>query len=617
MKKVNQFTNLLALMLSVSILLSSCIQGTPSARKGSSLSNLTGKNGTGTGAGAINPATTPTPTPTPNPALMTQKVELSHLVDPFDGTYKKKLTLPKNFKGNLYIAGLNVASLASKIVSVRFNFGVDKQSITLGATIARAPGIVPKTDIQVIVVDMNAKPFNNMRLAYDLYDYNDYYTDPAHPTTPTQEMVSDARDGGLYCRGLKLEDDPTFQPLSNVSTCSGATDRCLYSYAKVTDSTLYTNQIVNSLPYTLSAIPTHSQIWSDSTGVRNPTAASIATTVCLPDDNTNVNSLNLLFGGLNLPALGDNLPILGGFYRGPYRSINDAEWQISGPAVYSSAGLFQTPPSVLSWTTGYHSLLFPRSGKLGLNQGVSYLGSVDYFGPRAQMTSDSTGTTSYVDGCNLRVLNYDPSTSESIGSCNVSATIEVFYMLDGKEVSITSDNSIKLQIIRPSLLNYQGKEVLTTAFKRCDSSATCGSDECCFNSRCWSKDLVTQCVDQTPVIGNQEIGANCSSDFECSSLCCNQSTGSCAPHNPNGTTPIFCNKTAGQQCVSKEFCQQEAVVTCKIVKNGFNADGSVACTLRCPAVLTYGDCRSGTCVPPAQPAVPVFDPKDCSKAVDP
>jgi hypothetical protein len=478
---------------------------------------------------------------------------------------------------------------------VRFNFGVEKQSVTLNATVARAPGIIPQTDIQVLVIDMNSKPFNRMRLGYDLYDYNVY--------TPSKELVTNPRDGGLYCRGLKLEDDPTFTALSTTSTCSGSNDKCLYAYAKIVDSTLYTT--------TTSAVPTRAQVWTENSGVRNPTAVSLSTNVCLPDDNAYA-SMNELFD-LSLASLSYNLPIFAGVYRGPYREINNSEWQISGAAKINANGIFLDESGVM----GFHSTLFPRAGKLSLAQGVSYLGSVDHDGARTKMISDSTGISNYVDGCNLRVLNYDSSTNEGISSCNVNASIEVFYMLDGKEINITTDKSIKLQLIRPSLTNYEGKEVLTTAFKRCESSTTCGSDECCFNSRCWSKDLVTQCVDQTPVIGNQEIGANCSSDFECSSLCCNQSTGSCSPHNPNGLNPILCSKTSGQQCVSKDFCQQVAVVTCKIVKNGFKPDGTVACTLRCPAVMTYGDCKSGSCVPPAQPAIPAFDPNDCSTAVDP
>lgn len=595
-------------LLATSLVVSSCIQPTATRGKlGTKNTGLTktGSNNSGTNSGAVD-----SPNGSTDSTLSSQRVELSHLVDPFDGTYKKKLTLPKNFKGNLYLAGLNVSALMDKIVYVRFNFGIDKQSVTLNATVARAPGIVPKTDIQVLVIDMNQKPFQRMRLPYDLYDYNDY-------TDPTKATVTDPRDGGLYCRGLRLEDDPTFTALTNTSTCSGATDKCLYAYAKVVDSTLYYSQTVNGVPTILSSIPTRPAIWTESGGVRSPTYATMAPSACLPDDSA-VSTLNYLFG-TNFASIAYDLAVLSGYYyRGPYRSIDDMSWQISSAAVYNTSyGLFEQQSPLPSATTGFHSFLFPRAGKLSLAQGVNYLGSTtDHIGARSPLSVNSTGTTEYVDGCNLRVMNYDPSSNEGIGSCNVDSSIEVFYLKDGKEVNITTDKSIKLQLIRPSI-NYEGKEVLTTNFKRCENSSTCGSDECCFNSRCWSKDLVTQCVDTTPVVGNQEIGANCTSDFECSSLCCNQSTGSCAPHNPNGTTPIFCSKTAGQQCVSKEFCTQEPVVTCKVVKSGYKPDGTVACTLRCPAVMTYGDCKGGVCIPPVQPAVPAFDPNDCSNAVDP
>ncbi len=600
---------LLVTNIILSLVLSSCVQGTGGRTRSltSKDNKLSGNNQPTNSSGAVDGSMTQTDT-----TIMSQRVELSHLVDPFDGTYKKKLTLPKNFKGNLYIAGLNVSSLISKIVYVRFNFGLEKQSVTLNATIARAPGIVPKTDIQVLVVDMNKSPFAKMRLGYDLYDYNNY----SGAENAAKEIVTDPKDGNLYCRGLKLEDDPTFTPSSQTSSCSGASDKCLYSYAKVIDTTLFSDQLIDATTYRLSAVPSRSQVWTENAGVRSPTVGTLSSSVCLPDDADSIG-LNQLFD-TSFFALSFDLPMFNQFYRGPFRSINDLDWQISGDAVYSSShGLFELRSSFPGATTGFHSLLFPRAGKLSLSQGVSYLGSVDRIGSRAKMVSTSTGATNYVDGCNLRVINYDPTSNEGISSCNVNSSIEIYYLSDGKEVSITTDKSIKLQLIRPSLTNYEGKEVLSTAFKRCEESATCGSDECCFNNRCWSKDLVTQCVDQTPGVGNQEIGSTCTSDFECSSLCCNQSTGSCSPHNPNGANPIFCSKSAGQQCVSKEFCKQEAVVTCKIVKSGFKADGTVACTLRCPAVMTYGECKSGACVPPAQPDVPAFDPNDCSKAVDP
>lgn len=587
------------------LVLASCVEnGSLKGRTAKSNSNLSG-SGSSSGSGSLPNGTGVGSSDT---TLQSVKVELSHLVDPFDGTYKKKVTIPKNYKGNLYLAGLNVGALQDKLIKVRFNFGIDKQSVVLDATVARAPGIIPQTDIQVLVVDMNSRPFSKMRLGYDLYDYNDY-TSTADALA--KEPVQDARDNGLYCRGLNLEDDPTFDSSTSTNaTCSLGTDKCLYAYAKVTDATMYNSSTG------LTTIPTRPQIWTLPSGVRTPSIATASTSMCLPDYE-DVIGFNDLFEQV-LTGLNYNDLILGMRYRGPYRAINTASWKIQGNAIFNSTkGLFEVANSTLDPYTGFRSLLFPRAGKISLSQDVRYFGSASRFGLRGSLVADSTGTSKYVDGCNLRVMNYDVATAENISSCNVNGSIEIFYYKDGSEVNITTDRSIKLQLIKASTTNSEGKEVLTSAFKRCETSSTCGSDECCFNSRCWSKELVTQCVDQVPVNGNRPTGEVCSSDFECSSLCCNQSTGSCQPHNPNGTVPALCNKTAGQRCVAREFCKPEYVATCKIVKNGTNPDGTVACTLRCPAVETYGECTAGYCVPPAVPAIPAFDPTDCSQAVDP
>jgi hypothetical protein len=593
------------------------------AKNGSSLSS--GSGGTGNGSAAI-----PGDTSTPDQVLQSTRVELSHLVDPFDGTYKKKVSIPKNFKGNLYLAGLNVSALQSKLVKVRFNFGVEGQSVVLDATVARAPGIIPQTDIQVLVVDMNSRPFSKMVLGYDLFDYNNY-------SNPAKEPVSDPRDSGLYCRGLKLEDDPTYDKtfddtMSSNPLCTG---KCLYAYAKITDATMYNTTSL------LTSVPTLPQVWTKTNGVRSPSYAKSASSMCLPDSPEvgafGVGGFNDLFNQSFGPGTltwgipvseyetinGQTRLIYSALYKGPYRAINTNGWKIDKTAIINSqTGLFETPFLTSDGFTGYRSLMFPRAGKIKLNLGVHYFGSTLPFGTRTSTEMlDSAGTSTYVDGCNLRAMNYNPATTESISSCNVNGSIEIFYRnAAGAEVSVTTDRTIKLQLLRPSATNSEGKEVLTSAFKRCESSSTCGSDECCFNSRCWSKDLVTQCVDQTPVIGNQPVGNNCASDFECSSLCCNLSTGSCAPHNTNGAAPILCNKPAGQRCVAREFCKPEFVETCKLVKlPNLSPEGKVQCTLRCPAVSTYGECTAGFCVPPAIPPVPTFDPAnpDCSKAVDP
>ena len=57
-----------------------------------------------------------------------------------------------------------------------------------------------------------------MRLPYDLYDYNDY-------TDPAKDIISDPRDGGLYCRGLRLEDDPTFSATTQTTAIQSAIPR--------------------------------------------------------------------------------------------------------------------------------------------------------------------------------------------------------------------------------------------------------------------------------------------------------------------------------------------------------------------------------------------------------
>ncbi|MBC7430158.1 MAG: hypothetical protein H7336_16210 [Bacteriovorax sp.] len=602
-------------VLTCALIVSSCVQNAAVRSKTSaSGSNLkTGTTGSGTASLPNN-----TNIGTAN-TLQSIKVELSHLVDPFDGTYKKKVSIPKNFKGNLYLAGLNISAIQDKLIRVRFNFGTDNQSVTLNATVARAPGIIPTTEIQVLVVDMNSKPFSKMRLGYDLYDYNDYAADPS------KVPVTDPKDGGLYCRGLNLADDPTFDNTTTTSTCTNAGDKCLYAYAKIVDATLYNSSATTAV----TSIPSRPQVWSDANGVRNPSMALSSASMCLPDYE-DVNGMNTLFNlSPYLTGLVDNIFIsdyhivgstqvqtYGAYYRGPYRAINQNAWNISGAAIFNnSKGLFEIQYGL---KTGYRSFLFPRAGTISLSQDVKYQGSTDRFGLRGPLVANATGTSSYVDGCNLRVMNYDPATTEGIQSCNINGSIEVFYVKDGVEVSITKENSIKLQILRASIKNTANSEVLASAFKQCDSSITCGSSECCFNKRCWSKELVTQCVDQTPVIGNQEIGANCSSDYECSSLCCNQSTGSCAPHNPNGSVPVLCSKTAGQRCVAKEFCKPEYVATCKLTKlSTLNSNGTVACAMRCPAVLTYGECTGGYCIPPAVPAVPAWDGLDCTGAVDP
>ncbi len=154
--------------------------------------------------------------------------EVRNLVDPYTGSYVSKLSLPKNYAGKLYLGGLNITSLASKLVSVRFKFGRELEPVTIPATVGRAPGIIPQSDVEVLMLDLSDKPFDNMRLVYDLFDYSDY----ASTDTP----VVNPRDKNLYCRGLTLDYDPTFAMTTENSACDTAGEKCLYAFAKIKDN---------------------------------------------------------------------------------------------------------------------------------------------------------------------------------------------------------------------------------------------------------------------------------------------------------------------------------------------------------------------------------------------
>ena len=52
-------------------------------------------------------------------------------------------------------------------------------------------------------------------------------------------------------------------------------------------------------------------------------------------------------------------------------------------------------------------------------------------------------------------------------ACNVTATIEVITEENGKEIILATSTDVKLQLIRPSLTNFQGQEVLYQSMKTC------------------------------------------------------------------------------------------------------------------------------------------------------
>lgn len=552
------------------------------------------------------------------------KVELRHLIEPKiddeddGGDYKRKLTVPKNYNGLLYLAGINVSTLASKRIKARFKFGVNSLPVDIDATVATGAGLTPQTGVQVLVLDMRNRPFNDIQLIYDLFDYNEYDFDgsgnnPAALADPVQFNRNDK----LYCRGVKLENDPTFS--GQLSTgCVGTGDVCKYSYAKIVDQGLIKESLDPDVPDSI-IFPSEPNIQSGTLGLYDDTDA-IKLQRCLPDNPNDGTLVYKYDDDHSFTTFGDNETIDGSkyFYRGPYKALNTDEWEVSSDAIIGSNGIFgDTLIAGLPEAFGFQSRLFPLYTKFNLLSSTEYFGAITPDDDKGPITMSSNGESEWMDGCNARATSTHDITGEHVGSCNVTSTIEIVVINDdGTELVMDTAKDVKLQLVKPSTLDTNGENVLHSGFTQCSSSNQCGSDECCINKHCWDKSIVKQCIEDLPSYGNLETGDGCTSDFQCSSLCCNKIDGRCAPHDPLAENPSYCSKPSGQTCVSKEWCQKHPVTTCGIVSTGSDNQGNVTCALRCITVAVHGDCSSsdgvtqGVCIPPDQPDTPVFDPND-------
>ncbi len=647
---------ILAQCLALSLILSSCTPtgsrvATPAATDGQITTSGSGNGDNATeGDNSVGNGTTAPPT-----------VEIRHLIEPnlstdttyntgtgqpafAGGGYVRKLTIPKNFAGRMYLAGINIASLRSSFVKVRFRFGVGRQALVsdIPATIVKAPGITPSTAISVLVLDLRSQPFRNIRLSYDLFDYNEY------DFAAGDEPVQNNRDSGLYCRGLRIEDDPTFD---GIDGCNQDGEQCLYAYAKVADQGLIKESgsvlvpLTPSLPQYKSVNGTNYFLDYPYQTIRKPLADTIPLLVAGGHDlaNIEISQASGTFGsttakfenGINLWGAAD----VGGsnyYYRGPYRLINSLDWQfkiadLDGPGRLFREDAYVNYPNFLTNPLPddssvppvlnkiyYQSYLFPLATKLKFGAGVTYLGSGSVLGTRGQILHTG-GETQWMDGSNARAWARD-SELNHIGSCNVSSSIEVIAQdSKGTDYIVAKSIDVKLQLVRPIQHSTTvGDDVLFNNFKTCTNSSTCSGSGCCLNNRCWDESLVSQCAEESGGSGNRIVGDTCSTDYQCTSLCCNKTSGTCAPHNTLLTTPVLCNKQTGDACIAKEFCVQTPITKCLIIKTGTTPAGKTTCTQYCYAEKKYGDCKNGVCVPPEQPTIPVFDPiaaNACDNAV--
>lgn len=566
------------------------------------------------------------------------KVEIRHLIEPKvdnisdSGTYKRKLTIPKNFDNFLYVAGINVQTLAEKNLKVRFNFGLNSAPIEVQATIATATprGLTSSSPVQVLALDLRSKPFNDIQLIYDLYDYNDYDFDGSgNNPGALSEPVNFNRNDGLYCRGLALKDDPTFAGNSS-NECKGTNDICKYTFAKVLDKGLVAEDPEdNSL---LPIVPSERNIQSGAVGLYDD-PDSIKLRRCLPDNPFDGGVSYKYDASTSFILFGDFATIAGTkyYYQGPYRTSSFQQWQITSQALVGKYGLFGeilddnlnglVDESEVEF--GYKSKLFPLYVKYDLPSSTEYLGSIAPDTDKILLEMNSNNQSEWMDGCNARATTVHNITGEHIGSCTVTATIELIAEDDeGDRTVVDISDDVKLQLVKPSALNTFGVDVLADSFSQCSSSSQCGAGSCCINERCWSKDLVQQCIEDLPSFGNQVTGESCNSDYQCSSLCCNKVDGRCAPHDTSSDNPSFCSKPSGQSCVAKEWCAKSPVTTCAVVNTGRDQFGGITCAKRCITVEVFGECTSsngtdqGICIPPTQPPTIIFNPEDPNRCQD-
>ncbi len=625
------------------LVLISCMDN--NASKGIARNSAPGNNiRGGRGAGPYDGSFSSTPTEAPQ----LPGVELTNFVDPSTSNYVTKLTLPKNFIGYLYLSGLNITSLSKYHVIARFRFGREQQPIDIETSIGRVSGVIPNSDKEVLQLDMTTQPFINVRLLYDLYDYTDYRNDNGNEdfVDANSKVVGplytseDSLNFNLYCRGLDLAFDPTFKATSTNKLCDEKGEMCLYSYAKIVDKSL-----VGEGENQLAANPINPQLDSTGLGYTNQSFAENITK-CFPDNE----STNNLKGVLNAKTIGnggdelfynDQIVFDNGstfLYQGPFRTIGyDRDpkkntWQIIGNAMIypgdnnmQALGLFQKTYIGSDPNAGFISLMFPRAGRLSLKANTEYWGSEEPLGPRTLQKTVIGGPSLFMDGSNVRVKNYNSFTNEGIGSCNVTATIDLITTdpVTGKEVSLLKnpDIQLKLQLVRPTLKppTGGGVEVLYQSMQNCTNNNGCGNNECCFGGKCWDKKLVSSCLQDDTVQGNRATGQICRFDLDCSSLCCDKSTGVCGVQIITEQETYLCSKAPGQTCVTKEYCRLENITSCYVVKTGTSVTGKQECALRCYNNPTFGECRNGYCIAPTQPPVPAFNPTnpDCTTAIDP
>src|SRR5690606_27784554 len=112
-------------------------------------------------------------------------------------------------------------------------------------------------------------------------------------------------------------------------------------------------------------------------------------------------------------------------------------------------GIFRSSLSSLTDSvkldSGYDSKLFPIYTKFNLSKDTEYLGSNNVEDLKIFNKMSANGESAWMDGCNMRTATVDDNTGENIGSCNVTALIEIIAVDDeGVEEVVATTKDVKL-----------------------------------------------------------------------------------------------------------------------------------------------------------------------------
>ena len=217
-------------------------------------------------------------------------------------------------------------------------------------------------------------------------------------------------------------------------------------------------------------------------------------------------------------------------------------------------------------------------------------------------------------------IKHRPLLCSLFGTCPETTRIDIVTRnpLTGRLTTFAATQNIKFNFHNANNNNV-GREILYSEFRSCFSSMDCTAGNCCFNGRCWARTLAGQCLEDTSYY-NQPVGYSCSSNYECSSLCCNNASRTCGVLESNDKNHVLCNQLPGSLCIDKTWCQEESVRDCRVIKTGMNPlTGALTCSLFCYERKEHGDCVNHRCQSPRTPPVPYFDPNNpnCSAAIDP